>query len=131
MDKESLNKLREIADSELRGFLIRKSEKNEFGKIFCPITKKWMREKDLHVCHIEDRARMVNRYNPANVFLGSKNSNLFESKEMVAGFKSVHHKKIEEEFGKDLVEYLTELSKERVVYTRDDYIDLITFFKEG
>lgn len=130
IDKLSTNELKALCDSLLRDFLIKKAVKNSFGYIYCPLTKRWLDTEKLNVCHIIDRGKMITRFNPANVFLGSAYSNLFESKVMVKGYQSLHHKKIEDTFGPELMEYLNELSKERKLYSREDYYDLITFFKE-
>ena len=130
IDKLSTNELKSLCDSLLREFLIKKAEKNDFGRIFCPLEKRWLSEDKLHVCHIIDRGKMITRFNPANVFLGSANSNLFESKIMTKGYQSLHHKRIEDVFGEDLMIFLKELSEERKLYSREDYLDLITFFRE-
>lgn len=129
-EKLSTNELKNLCDSLLRDFLIVKAEKNDFGRIYCPISKKWMSEDKLHVCHIIDRNKMSTRFSPANVFLGSAYSNLFESKIPYKGYQSLHHKKIEDAFGEDLITFLIEVSKDRKLYSREDYLDLIKFFKE-
>ena len=129
-EKLSTYELKSLCDSLLRDFLIKKAEKNDFGKIFCPITKRWLSEDNLHVCHIIDRGKMSTRFNPANVFLGSSYSNLFESKILYTGHQSLHHKKIEDAFGKDLMDFLQKLSEERKLYSREEYLDLIKFFRE-
>lgn len=129
IDKLTTNELKNLCDSLLRDFLIKKAIKNSFGNIYCPLTKRWWSHDKLHVCHIIDRGKMSTRFNPANVFLGSSYSNLFESKIMVKGYQSLHHKKIEDEFGRDIIDFLEEQSKERKVYSREEYYDLIDFYK--
>lgn len=129
LDKLSTNELKNLCDSLLREFLIRNSQKNEFGFIHCPITNQWLRKSELNVCHIIDRGKMSTRFHPLNVFLGSAYSNLFESKIMIKGYQSLHHKKIEDWFGKDTINTLKEISKERKLYSREDYIDLINFYR--
>lgn len=129
-EKLSTNELKNTCDHLLREFLIKKSVKNSFGYIFCPLSKRWWEPSRLHVCHIIDRAKMITRYSPANVFLGLDYSNTFEAKIRVDNFQSLHHKKIYEYFGKDHIDFLQSQSEIRKVHSREDYYDLIKFFKE-
>lgn len=124
-DKLTTNQLKQVADYWQRQYLLQVAERDEFNRIKCPITGKYLHEDKLHVCHIIDRAKISTRYDLENVFLGSAYSNTFEAKEQVEGYKSLHHKRIIAHFGQEYVDILKARGDEIKLMTKEDYITLI------
>ncbi len=131
LNKLSTNQLKQVADYWQRQFLLNEATRDDFNRIKCPITNKYYSADKLHVCHIVDRAKMNTRYDQDNVFLGSSYSNTFEAQEMIDGYTSLHHKRIEDHFGKDYVNKLYDKAEEIKLMDREDYIDIIKKYKDG
>lgn len=133
-DLESLtnSQLKKVADYWLRQYLLKTAEiKN--GKIFCPLKKKWYLKNKMNASHFIDRSKMCTRYHKNNVWLISEQSNMWDSKEQVEGYKSLHHKEFEEmlieKIGKENLNNLLELSNNFCIFTKNDYINIIKDFK--
>ena len=76
---------------------------------------------------------MWTRYNRVNCNLISESSNVWDSRIMVEGFKSKHHKEYEdfliEKFGEDVIEYLKTLASKKELMYKEDYIKIIKDLK--
>lgn len=131
LDKvKKTNDLKKIADYWQRKSMLYCAERNQYGRILCLITNKWLEEDKLDVCHIMDRAKMCTRYHDDNVFLGSRYSNRIESGEYIKGGGSVHHRKIYNVFGEKKIQGLKLLSEERCLLSREDLVNIINKFKQ-
>ena len=136
-DLESLSNsdLKKIADYELRQYLL-KTTSNINGKYFCPLKKRWYSCNKIQVCHYIDRGySMWTRYLLKNCHLMSEETNCWDSKISVDGYKSKHHKEYEEflveEYGSEVLDFLREKSKEIKVFYKDDYIEVINKFRNN
>lgn len=125
--------LKKIADHWLRQFLLSKTDiKN--GMIFCPLKKRWFSVEKMQVSHFLDRGNLSTRFELDNCHLISEQSNCFDSKQVIDGFKSLHHKEYEEfllfEIGEKRLEELKNKNNSLEVFTKDDYIAKINFFRD-
>jgi hypothetical protein len=134
-DLESLSNsdLKKVADYWLRQYLLKNSE-NVNGKYLCPIKNKWYTPDKIQVCHYIDRGySMWNRYFLKNCHLMSEETNCWDSKILVDGYKSKHHKEYQEflieKYGQEEFDKLTELSKEMKIFYKEDYIEIIKKFR--
>lgn len=131
-DKLSISQLKRLADYWFRQYLLHIAVKDNYNRIFCQFTNKWLKEDDLHVCHYIDRGRStLLRYSTDNCILGSKNSNMWEAKEPAEGHKSLHHKKFYDILGEKNVEKLLQISKENHIFGREDYIKKIEQWRKN
>ena len=133
-DLESLSnsELKRLADYELRQYLLRNT--TGFGeRVWCPIKKQSFHKSEMHCCHYYDRGIMSLRFDLRNVHLISAVSNTFDAQVQVEGYKSKHHKEYEafllEEYGSDVLDFLSEKSKEIKVFYKKDYIEIINRFR--
>lgn len=128
----SISQLKQLADHWFRQYLLHLSTRDNKGRIYCQFTDKWLKEEDLHVCHYIDRGTSILlRYSTDNCVLGSKNSNMWEAKQPAKGHKSLHHKKFFEILGEKKVERLLQISRERTIFARQDYIDRVTSWRKS
>src|SRR5699024_48877 len=131
LDNLPISKLKRICDYWLRRYLIRHADKNVFGKIYCPIKKKFIGEKYVHVSHFIDRGVMCTRYDLNNVMLISKKSNVWDSKILEDEYKSKHHKEYEkvlkDKIGEKKLNELKKLSNKNCIFGKDYYIEKINF----
>lgn len=129
------NDLKRVADYWQRQYLLKKSKKNGYGQIYCPIKKQFYNRNKMQAAHYIDRAKMCVRYHEDNVWLISSQSNTWDAQKQVEGYKSLHHKEYEEyliqKIGKKRLKNLFELSKEYCIFDRQDYIDVINKFKNA
>jgi hypothetical protein len=124
--------LRKIADYEMRKYLLRKAKRNGRNQIYCPLKKKWFHENSMEASHFIDRAKYQLRYDLDNVHLISSVSNSWDSKVVVEGYKSLHHKEYSEFLGEEIVNKLEEKSKEKFApMQKKDYIAIIKNFREN
>ena len=130
-DLESLSNsdLKRIADYWMRKYLLKKAERNNRNQIFCPLKKRWYNEDKTHVAHYIDRNKNCTKYKLDNVCLISLDSNVFDARVMVDGYKSLHHKDYGEYLGEEKCKELFELSENLCIFTQQDYIDIIKSFK--
>lgn len=129
----SASQLKRVADYWLRKYLLHKAKKRG-GKIYCPLKKRWYPESKMHVSHYIDRGvSMHTRYSLKNCHLISESSNVWDAKVIVEGYKSKHHKEYGEYlknlYGADVLDDLVELSKTKSLFTIENYIETIKFFK--
>lgn len=101
----------------------------EKGKYRCPLKGRLYPVDKMHVCHYIDRAKMITRYDDENCILCSESSNVWDAQIPDDEYKSKHHKDFAEHLGEATVEELEALAHERLIYLRDDYIDLINKIK--
>jgi len=131
-DLESLthSQLKRVADYWLRQYLLSKADIRN-GRIRCPIKGKWYPINKIQVCHYIDRAIMCLRYDLINCHLISEESNVWDARIQIEGYKSKHHKDYEEYLGEKNIKYLLEMSKNICIFAKEDYISKIKFFKNG
>ena len=130
-DYDSLkpNQLKRMADYWLRKYLLKTAQRNGLNKIYCPLKKKYYEEEKMNASHFIDRACMGLRYDLNNVHLISEQSNVWDSKVPVEGYKSLHHKEYEEWLGEKTVEILKRNSKNICIFAKEDYIQRIKTFR--
>lgn len=129
-DKLKISELKRIADYWLRKYLLKNAKRNNLNQVWCPIKERYYNEDKIQASHFIDRACLNLRYNTDNVHLLSEHSNMWDSKIMVEGYKSKHHKEFERYLGEDLVRYLLEESKKIRIFARRDYINTIEKFRD-
>lgn len=128
-DKLKISELKRMADYWLRQYLLSKANKRG-NKIFCPLKKRWYSEDKIHVAHFIDRNKNNTRYSLVNCNLLSAQSNMWDSKIMIDGYKSLHHKEYAEWLGEEKVKFLLEESKKICIFARRDYVELIEKFRK-
>lgn len=135
-DLESLSNsdLKKVADHWLRQYLLRTTE-NINGSYFCPLKKKWYTSDKIQVCHYIDRGySMWTRYLLKNCHLMSEETNCWDSKILVEGFKSKHHKDYQKylisTYGKKVLNELEEVSKNKNIFSKQEYINIINDFRK-
>lgn len=126
-----ISDLKTMTDYWFRQYLLKKAERNSLNRIYCPLKKKWYPEEKINVSHYIDRGVMNTRWSEENCHLLSEQSNVWDSKEMVEGYKSRHHKEFEEYLGEEKVKKLLEESKIIRIFARKDYINLIEKFRDN
>lgn len=128
-DLESLttSDLKKIADYELRQYLLRREGNHNY--IFCPLKNKNYPREVMQVAHFIDRGIMNTRYDLCNCHLVSKQSNQWDSQIPKQGYKSLHHYEYELYLGEQIVKDLRERSKEKKVFYKEDYIEIINKFR--
>lgn len=135
LDKLKTSELKRLADYWQRQYLLQKAKRNGLGQIWCPIKKRFYNEDKVQASHFIDRSKMCTRYHENNVWLISEESNVWDAKKLVEGFKSKHHKEYEEflleEIGEKNIKELLDLSKNYCIFAKKDYIDIINNFKNG
>lgn len=127
-DVHKISELKRMADYWFRQYLLRHAVRKR-GRIFCPIKKKWLRESAMQVCHFIDRSVMILRYDERNCILCSKESNEWDSKIPAEEHRSLHHKEYAEFLGKETTLYLIEMSNKIRIFSRDNFVELIYYFK--
>ena len=133
-DLENLSNsdLKKVADYELRQYLLRNHTHQYYT---CPLKNKKYPVDQMHACHYIDRQCMALRYNLRNVHLISAISNTFDAQVQVDGYKSKHHKEYEEflveEYGSEVLDFLSEKSKEVKIFYKEDYIEVINKFRNN
>lgn len=136
-DLESLkiSQLKRIADYWQRQYLLKNSKRNGYGKILCPIKNTYFSEEKMQASHFIDRSKMCTRYDKNNVWLISSQSNMWDAKEKVEGYKSKHHRDFElmliDKIGEKNFKELLDKSKNYCIFAKKDYIDIIKNFKNG
>ena len=135
-DLESLSNsdLKKVADHELRNYLLRNT--TGFGeRIWCPLKKQSYHKDQMQVAHFFDRHILQLRFDLFNCHLISKESNEYDSKIMVKGYKSKHHKEYEEwlkeEYGDGVIELLESKIDISKPFTKQDYIKTIENFRNA
>ena len=132
-DNLKISQLKRMADYWQRQYLLKNAERKYYGKIYCPLKKRLYHESRMHVAHFYDRSRMCTRYHPDNVHLISEQSNVWDARVQVEGYKSRHHKEYEEylkeKIGEEKFENLLELSKQNCIFVKEDYIELIEKYR--
>lgn len=126
-DKLSISQLKRQADYWLRQFLL-KRENNSYY-MHCPLRDRSYPQDKMECAHYIDRAIMNTRYDLTNVHLVSKQSNSYDSRVQVEGYKSKHHYDYEQYLGEQIVKDLRERSKEIKIFQRQDYIEVIEKFR--
>ena len=136
-DLENLSNsdLKKVADYELRQYLLRTTS-NINGKYFCPLKKRWYSCNKIQVCHYIDRGySMWTRYLLKNCHLMSEETNCWDSKISVDGFKSKHHKEYQDYlinvYGENILNELEEISSNTDVFSKQDYITIINKFRNN
>jgi len=134
-DLESLSNsdLKKVADYWLRQYLLKNSE-NVNGKYLCPIKNKWYTPDKIQVCHYIDRGySMWTRYFLKNCHLMSEETNCWDSKILVNGYKSKHHKEYQEylvrTYGVTILNELEEISNNKNIFNKQNYITTINDFR--
>lgn len=136
-DLESLkiSQLKRVADYWQRQYLLKNADRNGYGKILCPIKNTYFSEEKMQASHFIDRSKMCTRYNKNNVWLISSQSNMWDAKEKVEGYKSKHHRDFElmliDKIGEKKFKELLDKSKNYCIFAKKDYIDIIKNFKNG
>lgn len=132
LESSSSSDLKKIADYALRHYLLRVTE-NSNGNYWCPLKNRYYPENKIHVAHFHDRNRLNTRYSLDNCWLISEQSNMWEAQIPYEGYKSKHHYEYEiwlrEKLGEKKFEELLQESKELVIFTKSDYIELINKFR--
>lgn len=123
------SQLKRLADYWLRKYLLKIIKRNGINQIYCPLKKRYYNEDKMNVSHFIDRACMYLRYDLNNVHLISEQSNVWDSKVSINGYKSLHHKDYEEWLGKKKVKILERNSKNICIFAKEDYIRIIKTFK--
>lgn len=129
-DELKISELKRIADYWLRQSLLYISKRNGLNYVLCPLKNKYYPEDRMQASHFIDRSCMELRYDLDNVHLISSNSNMWDAKVPVEGYKSKHHKEYEEYLGEEKVENLLHRSKKITIFARQDYIDVIKRFRD-
>lgn len=124
LDKMKTNQLRAEADKRLRDFLL-KTTPNKNGRYMCPIKRRRFPAHKMNVAHYIDRRIYHLRHDLRNCHLISEESNVWDAKVLVKGYKSLHHKEYEEFLGKEMVEQLKKEAEKIRVVERQEYLDII------
>jgi|AntRauTorckE6833_2_1112554.scaffolds.fasta_scaffold30883_2 hypothetical protein len=129
----SKSQLKKMCDYWVRRYLLSKAKKNGRNEIKCPLKNKYYKKEKINVSHFIDRACMNTRYDLNNIFLISEDSNVWDAKIQVEGYKSLHHKEYEEwlreKLGKKEFDNLLVKSKKIRIFADQDYIELIKKFR--
>ena len=134
-DLENLSNsdLKKIADYELRQYLLRRE--GDVNYIFCPLKNKNYPKENMQVAHFFDRHILQLRFDLFNCHLISKESNEYDSKIMVEGYKSKHHKDYEQwlkdNYGDGVIELLENKIDISKPFTKQDYIKTIENFRNA
>lgn len=104
--KSRNSKLRKKLFTLIRKYFLDKAERDRLGRIFCPLKKKWYTEDNMQVCHFIDRFNTRLRYEEDNLLLASKESNYYDSRIQVKGYKSKHHMDYELYIGEEAADKL-------------------------
>ena len=135
LERLSNSDLKKVADHELRLYLLRQNERDFDGMIKCPLRSQWYQKDRIQVAHFFDRHILQLRYNLFNCHLISKDSNEYDSKIMVEGYKSKHHKEYEqwlkEEYGEEIIKSLESKIDISKSFTKKDYIETIKNFRNA
>ena len=133
-DLESLSnsELKKLADYWLRQYLL---ENHTHQYFTCPLKNKKYPVDQMQVSHFFDRHILSLRWDLFNCHLISKESNEYDSKIMVKGYKSKHHKDYEEflieEYGSDIIEVLESKIDISRPFIKQDYIKTIENFRNA
>ena len=133
-DLESLSNsdLKKVADYALRQYLLKDLYR---GYYMCPLKKREYSAEYMQVSHFFDRHILQLRYDLFNCHLISKESNEYDSKVMVDGYKSKHHKEYEQwlknEYGEGVIELLESKIDISKPFTKQDYIKTIENFRNA
>lgn len=136
-DLESLSNsdLKKVADYWLRSYLLNSVPHKYKGWYECPIKNKKYPIDQMQVAHFFDRHILQLRFDLFNCHLISKESNEYDSKIMVEGYKSKHHKDYEqwlkEEYGDGVIELLESKIDISKPFTKQDYIKTIENFRNA
>lgn len=126
--------LKKIADYALRQNLLRNNNRTD-GMYRCPLKRQWYQKDKIHVAHFHDRNRLNTRFSLDNCHLISEQSNMWEAQILYEGYKSKHHYEYEiwlrEKLGDEKFEKLLQESKELVIFTKSDYIEIINKFRNN
>lgn len=132
-DSLKTSQLKRMADFWQRQYLLRHAKRNGYNQIYCPIKKKYYNENKMHVSHFVDRHHLEYRYEEDNCHLISENSNMWDSKEPMEGYKSKHHYDYEmwlrEKIGEKKVEELLDIKNNYSIFVREKYIEHINKFR--
>ncbi len=133
MEKRTNGQLKKACDIQVRKYFLQHAERNGRGEIFCPLKERWYTESKMQIAHHFDRGILNTRYEKNNLHLISEQSNVWDAKELAEGFKSLHHKEYEtwlkKEIGIKNFEKLLEMSKELLIFTQQDYLDVLEQYK--
>jgi len=135
-DLESLSnsELKKVADYSMRQYLL-KSSRSVGSFYWCPLKNKNYRVENMQVAHYIDRSILSLRFDLYNCHLISKESNEYDSKIMVEGYKSKHHKEYEEylksEYGEGIFDYFKMKSDIKTPFTKQDYIKVINTLRNA
>lgn len=126
----TIKELKKQADIALRQYLLKTTPKKN-GKYYCPLKKKYYPPHKMQVAHFIDRGVYHLRHDLRNCHLISEDSNVWDAKVVVEGYKSLHHKDYEEYLGKEMVEQLKKESTEYKVLQIEDYEEIIKKLTES
>lgn len=129
--KSIVKDLKRELNTQIRAYFLSHAVKNEDGLYYCPLKRKFFQEQDMQVAHFIDRNKSATVYYKDNLLLCSKQSNVWDAKVPIEGYKSKHHKDYEEYIGQCKADYLRKLSENRVSYNRQDLTDLIKMYKNN
>lgn len=126
------SELKKVADYWLRQYLL----KTVSNPQFCPIKKRFYPLNKIQVCHYIDRGySMWTRYSLKNCHLMSEDTNCWDSKILIEGFKSKHHKDYKEylvsTYGENIISELEEISKNKNIFSKQDYILTINKLRDN
>ena len=132
LESFSNSDLKKLADYWLRQYLL---ENHPYQYFTCPIKNKKYPIDQMQVAHFFDRHILSLRWDLFNCHLISKESNEYDSKIMVEGYKSKHHKEYEEflieKYGSDIIEALESKIDISRPFTKQDYIETIENFRNA
>jgi hypothetical protein len=130
----SNSELKKVADYWMRQYLLNTTAGME-DRIWCPIKKRSYHKDQMQVAHYIDRSILSLRFDLYNCHLISKESNEYDSKVVVEGYKSKHHKEYEEylklKYGEGILDYFKVKSEIKEPFTKEQYIKIIKTFKNG
>lgn len=134
IDKLKISELKRIAEYWYRKHILNISLKNGRGKYFCPLKKKWYKEKDMQVAHFIDRNNLETAFEVDNTWLISSQSNMWDAKIPKEGYKSLHHYEYEmflrEKIGDKKVDELLHRKKNYTIFARDLYKKIIDEYRK-
>lgn len=132
LESLSNSELKKLADYWLRQYLL---ENHPHQYFTCPLKNKKYPVDQMQVAHFFDRHILSLRWDLFNCHLISKESNEYDSKIMVEGYKSKHHKEYEEllieEYGSNIIEVLESKIDISRPFTKQDYIETIENFRNA
>lgn len=129
-----LSTLVKFADYYFRRYLLGKTPRNAEGKIYCPLTEKWWKESEVHVCHLSPRQYYSTRWSEDNCILCAESSNVWEDKILTGGGDTLHIQKLREVLSKDKnneKETTTSNTSSLTPPEKSDIINLIKKFRYG